>query len=428
MRKDDNEDLLQPVSQNKAKTNIPAIKRINSVPVILGCLVVGAILAVMIIGIYSSDKKNKEVQEKDEVNQFVNNTSDSESVLGEKKDIPVYQPASVIEVKVNDQDQQKNHEQNLVSKDNESVEPITQKKQPIYISDVSSSQSRGGGNKDTDDGNLVKQKWLESFNRAISDPVKTGTSFSAPTDSTNDVENRIELARQAVLDGANNLNSGSDNSSEVTNDSRWSQSETIKNPLSLLSIQVGTFISGTLITGINSDLPGQIEATVSRDVFDSPTGRYLLIPKGTHITGQYSSNIVFGQKRLLVAWQRLRFPDGKTLDIGSQQGTDTKGYSGFKDRVNNHFWQLLGNSLLLSFVVAGIDITQDDGGDSTNQRASDSLSEALGQQLGSVITNVINRNLDVSPTLIIRPGFKFNIIVSRDFSFDKPYQSFDYGD
>lgn len=209
---------------------------------------------------------------------------------------------------------------------------------------------------------------------------------------------------------------------------RWTLNEQMQAPRSAYELRAGFVIPATLISGINSDLPGQIVAQVSQDVSDTATGRYLLIPQGSRLVGSYASDVAYGQERVMIAWQRIIFPDGKALDIGSMPGADAAGYSGFKDKVNNHYWRIFGSAFLMSGVTAGITLSQDNDNDndSNNQRASDALSEALGQQLGQVMVEMIRKNMNISPTLEIRPGYRFNVIVTKDMTFSKPYSSFDY--
>lgn len=199
-------------------------------------------------------------------------------------------------------------------------------------------------------------------------------------------------------------------------------------PRSPYELRAGFVIPATLISGINSDLPGQIMAQVAQNVYDTPTGRHLLVPQGSRLVGSYSSDVAYGQSRVLIAWQRIVFPDGKAMDIEAMPGADSAGYAGFKDKVNNHYFRLIGSALLMSGVVASVSLSQDN--DSNNngdrQRASDALSEALGQVLGNTIAQVISKNLNVAPTLEIRPGYRFNVIVTKDMTFSKPYRSFDY--
>ncbi|MBU0801490.1 MAG: conjugal transfer protein TrbI, partial [Alphaproteobacteria bacterium] len=122
--------------------------------------------------------------------------------------------------------------------------------------------------------------------------------------------------------------------------------------------------------------------------------------------------------------------DGKALDIGSMQGADQGGYAGYKDKVNNHFMRVFGSAFLMSGIVAGVSLSQDQesGSDSgtDRQRASDAMSEALGQQLGQAMTQMLMKNLNIAPTIEIRTGYRFNVIVNKDLTFNKPYQSFDY--
>lgn len=210
---------------------------------------------------------------------------------------------------------------------------------------------------------------------------------------------------------------------------RWRLDSKPVPPRSPYAILTTFVIPATLITGINSTLPGQISGQVSQDVYDTATGKYLLIPQGTKLEGAYSSEVAYGQASLFVAWQRLVFPDGKTMDIGAMPGSNSAGYAGFTDEVNNHYMRLFGTAVLMSAISAGVALSQ-----SRNQIAgtfgapttSSVLSATLGQQLGRVITQMISKNLNVSPTLEIRPGYRFNVTVTKDMVFAKPYQAFDY--
>jgi len=124
----------------------------------------------------------------------------------------------------------------------------------------------------------------------------------------------------------------------------------------------------------------------------------------------------------------LVFPDGRALDLGSMPGADSAGFSGLSDKVNNHYLRLFGNAFLMSGITAGISLSQDKGGNTsgTNQRASDALSESLGQVLGNTIAQIVSKNLNISPTLEVRPGYRFNVIVTKDLTFQRPYKAFEY--
>ncbi len=215
---------------------------------------------------------------------------------------------------------------------------------------------------------------------------------------------------------------------------RWALNAKMQAPRSPYELRAGFVIPAMLVSGINSDLPGQIIGQVTQSVYDTATGKHLLVPQGARLVGSYSSDVAYGQARVLVAWQRIVFPDGKAMDIGAMPGADGIGYSGLNDKVNNHYVRVFGSALLMSGVVAGISLSQDRnsssnsgfGGGNQRESASSAMSEALGQQLGQVTAQMIAKNLSIAPTLEVRPGFRFNVMVTKDLTFSKPYQAFDY--
>jgi len=208
---------------------------------------------------------------------------------------------------------------------------------------------------------------------------------------------------------------------------RWRLDSRAEAPRSPYELRAGFIVPAVLISGVNSDLPGQIVAQVSQDVFDTATGKWRLIPQGSRLVGQYSSDVAYGQSRVLVAWQRIVFPDGKAMDIGSMPGADSAGYAGFRDQVNNHYFRLFSSAFLMSGITAGIAMSQPQTLSlGTRQSASSAMSEALGQQLGQVTAQMIARNMNIAPTLEIRPGYRFNVIVTKDLTFSRPYKAFDY--
>ena len=224
-------------------------------------------------------------------------------------------------------------------------------------------------------------------------------------------------------------------STQGTSEDRWKLDQKIQPPRSPFEIRSGNVIPGIMISGINSDLPGQIMGQVSQDVYDTATGQHLLVPQGTRLIGTYASDVSFGQSAIMIAWQRLVFPDGKALDIGEMPGADGAGYTGFRDQVNNHYFRIFASALLLSGVTAGISYSQDRGQNNNSQNNNSQqsnvkgeLSQALGQQLGQVTSQMISKNMNIAPTLEIRPGYRFNIIVVKDLDFQKPYQLFDYSE
>ncbi len=208
---------------------------------------------------------------------------------------------------------------------------------------------------------------------------------------------------------------------------RWSNPGRMQAPGSPYELRAGAVLPATLITGINSDLPGQITALVAQDVRDTATGEHILIPQASRLVGTYGNDIKFGQERVLVAWQRIIFPDGKALDIGAMPGADSAGYAGFKDQVDNHYFRLFASAVLMSGITAGITISQDEVRDENGRvTMSGAMTESLGQQLGQLSEELIRRQMNVAPTIEIRPGYRFNVQVTKDLTFSGPYRPYDY--
>ena len=175
-------------------------------------------------------------------------------------------------------------------------------------------------------------------------------------------------------------------------------------------VQAGTVIPAALITGIRSDLPGQITAQVTEAVYDSPTGKYLLIPQGAKLIGQYDSSVAFGQSRVLLVWTRIIMPDGGSIVLERQPGADTEGYAGLEDEVDNHWGMLFKAAVLSTLLSVGTEAgtSQDENNlvQAIRSGASNSISQT-GQQ-------IVQRQLNIQPTLTIRPGFPVRVIVTRD--------------
>lgn len=188
----------------------------------------------------------------------------------------------------------------------------------------------------------------------------------------------------------------------------------------------GSVIPATLITGINSDLSGQVIAQVSENIYDSATGAYILIPQGSRLVGQYEGNVGTGQERLNVTWSTLLFPNGTSFDIGSMVSIDGAGYAGLKDRVNNHTSKILGTAALTSALASVASIAG--GNTSTNYNYNNSNNQSVGQLAASgaasnllnTATELIRKNASIQPTITIRPGFNFNVFVNVPLLMD-PY-------
>ncbi len=193
-------------------------------------------------------------------------------------------------------------------------------------------------------------------------------------------------------------------------------------------VKTGGIIPAVLLTGINSDLPGQITAQVSQNIYDTATGYNLLIPQGTRLLGQYQSGIIMGQERLLVAWNRLIFPDGSSMTLDAFPGTDQAGYSGLSDKTDNHYFRIYANAILMALITGGTAYAVDKANEDSNSGEDDNitvqseLSTALATQLGQTSMELLRRNMSVSPTLEIRPGYRFNVVIVKDLVFANGYE------
>jgi type IV secretion system protein VirB10 len=213
------------------------------------------------------------------------------------------------------------------------------------------------------------------------------------------------------------------NGSSTTAESRIYGSGTLLTPRSSAQLMAGTVISAALMTGINSDLPGEIEAQVTSPVYDTVTGHLLLIPQGARLLGQYDSQIAYGQRRVLLAWTRLILPDGSSIVLDRLPGVDTTGQAGLEDRVDWHLGRVasgaaLSTALGVAAALAEPNQVATSGSGVVIIAGKQSLQDSLSQ-VGQEITR---RNLDVQPTLQIRPGFPVRVIVNKDLVL-RPYQS-----
>ena len=187
----------------------------------------------------------------------------------------------------------------------------------------------------------------------------------------------------------------------------------VMSPASPYILQAGSVIPAAMITGIRSDLPGQITAQVTENVYDSPTGSLLLIPQGTRIIGQYDDGVTFGQRRVLLVWNRLILPGGRSIVLERLPGADASGYAGLEDGVDYHWWDLMKAAGLSTLLAVGAELATSDEDRlvrAIRDGAQDTINQA-GQQ-------IVQRQLQAAPTLTIRPGFPVRIIVTRDLVFE----------
>ncbi len=191
----------------------------------------------------------------------------------------------------------------------------------------------------------------------------------------------------------------------------------LQTPASPYQLMAGTVIAASLVTGLNSDLPGFVIAQVTENVFDTVSGRFLLIPQGSRLVGKYDNVVAFGQERALVVWQRIIRPDGSSIVIDNLPATDTGGYAGLADQVDLHTWKLLKGVALATVLGVGSELAF---GASDNdliralQLSTQSTTNRAGQRL-------VERNLNVQPTITVRPGWPLRVIVHKDLVL--PYRS-----
>ena len=237
------------------------------------------------------------------------------------------------------------------------------------------------------------------------DPLAAGPASTAaqPSDPTA-VQNRQDQ-KEAFLKGG---------STETRN------SGNLQMPASPYQVMAGTVIAGALVTGIKSDLPGDVIATVTEPVYDTATGKFLLIPQGSRILGKYNSQVSYGQSRVQVVWNRIILPDTSSLTLDNLIGTDPAGYAGLEDDVDWHWDRIFAGAVLTTLLGVGAELAAPENrqdGDRVIIAGRDSLQDTVNQ-VGQEVTR---RNLNIQPTLTSRPGLPVRIIVNRDLVL-RPYQ------
>ncbi|WP_336966573.1 TrbI/VirB10 family protein [Sphingobium aquiterrae] len=185
--------------------------------------------------------------------------------------------------------------------------------------------------------------------------------------------------------------------------------ERLSAPVSPYVLQAGSIIPAALITGIRSDLPGQITAQVTQNVYDSPTGRVLLIPQGSRLIGEYDSQVSFGQNRVLLAWDRLILPGGRSIVLERQPGADTAGMAGLQDGTNYHWGQIAKAALISTLLGVGTEL-----GNGSDDELTRALRRGTQDTLNQTGQQIVRQQLDIQPTLTIRPGYPLRVIVTRD--------------
>lgn len=247
---------------------------------------------------------------------------------------------------------------------------------------------------------------------SIAQAAAVGTSSIA-------VPNPMSQVTQPASDDAFTQN-GQDRKLAFVNasvDRRTTSPDRVAAPASSYVVQAGNIIPASLITGIRSDLPGQITAQVTENIYDSPTGHFLLIPQGARLIGVYDSQVAFGQSRVLLVWTRLIMPNGRGIVLERQPGADTAGYAGLEDGVDNHWGALFKAAALSTLLGVGSELGSTNG----NSDVITALRRGSSDSLNQTGQKVVQRNLNIQPTLTIRPGFPVRVIVNRDLVFE-PYK------
>lgn len=194
----------------------------------------------------------------------------------------------------------------------------------------------------------------------------------------------------------------------------------LQSPISPYEVKQGTIIPGLMVTGVNSDLPGAIIGQVSQNVYDTVTGAHLLIPQGTRLFGQYDSSVSYGQKRVLIVWNRMILPNGEAMNIGAMGGSDGAGQAGLKDKVNRHLLSMYGQAVLLSAISGGIEALS--GNNENEGELERAIRREFGDNVQQTTSQVLDKELGRQPTLTIRPGKRFVILVNKDMVLE-PYSN-----
>jgi type IV secretory pathway VirB10-like protein len=191
----------------------------------------------------------------------------------------------------------------------------------------------------------------------------------------------------------------------------------LQTPASPYEVLAGTVISASLLTGLDSDLPGMVTAQVTEPVRDTVTGRILLIPQGSRLIGAYDSVVAFGQSRALLVWQRIVMPDGSSIQIDNLPATDAAGYAGLEDQVDYHTWTLLKGIAMSTLLGVGTQVTFGNGQSNLVQAIQQSTQESTNQ----AGQRIVEKDINIQPTITIRPGFPLRVIVHKDLIL-RPFQ------
>ncbi|MCA1440782.1 IncP-type conjugal transfer protein TrbI [Ensifer sp. IC4062] len=413
------------------------MRRLNRLPIIIAIVVVVLFVVVVVIGLSWRGLTFNRGNDLDSAsNSLATNFGDqlkkgiSDGIIGEPERQEVFQPTPVIVQKEDKQEP--------------AVErpPLERQERRPRLESEEEWKARL---KREQDEQYIRQAQRQRMARlqaratALDSPLKVDISDAEktaanPTDamrqnSTATATNASDLYAAAMQSGL--MGQNIDPNGQTSKEDFFNQDikglgylpNKVEPQMSPYELKRGSVIPATLITGLNSDLPGRITAQVSQNVYDSATGYRLLIPQGAKLFGRYDSKVSFGQERVLVVWTDLIFPNGPTLRIGGMAGTDASGYGGFKDKVDRHLWRTFGSAALIALIGTGIDMSMPENSTLAAQdTASDAARRNLAESFGRVAEQTISKNLNVQPTIRIRPGYKFNVLVDQDIIFPSAYR------
>ncbi|MEH7846035.1 IncP-type conjugal transfer protein TrbI [Rhizobium laguerreae] len=412
------------------------MRRLNRLPIIVAIIVIALFVGVVVIGLslrgLSFNRGDIEGASNSPATSFGDQLKRgvTDGIIGEPEKQEVFQPTPVMVEKKEEQD------------------PVVER-QPVERQDrrqrLESEEDWKARLKREQDEQYMREAQRQRMARlqaratALDSPLKVDVSDVEKAVNTTDGTGRqpTNIAANSASDlYAAAMNSGLmgqnvDQNGQTSKDDFFNQDikdlgylpNQVVPQMSPNELKRGSVIAATLITGLNSDLPGRITAQVSQNVFDSATGYRLLIPQGAKLFGRYDSKVSFGQERVLVVWTDLIFPNGSTLQIGGMAGTDAEGYGGFKDKVDRHLWRTFGSAALVAIIGTGIDMSMPESSTlATQDTASDAARRNFAESFGRVAEQTISKNLNVQPTVRIRPGYKFNVLVDQDIIFPSIYR------
>ena len=268
----------------------------------------------------------------------------------------------------------------------------------------------------------------QQANHALSSPISVLNNFQGTSASANNNTSANAAPLTINMPSATNTDKTTDSyqaqngqdqktaflQANQSSSSNFYLSSQLTKPVSPYEVKAGTIIPATLVTGIDSDLPGEIIAEVSQNVYDTVTGNYLLIPQGTRVIGVYDSKVAYGQSRVLIAWSRLIYPNGDSFDLQGQPGADLMGMAGLEDQVNNHYVRIFGSAVAFSLFGALGQLSQPQQSQNASPSNAQIIYGAIGQNMTQAGIQLTEKNMNIQPTITIRPGANFNILLTRD--------------